>query len=66
MTSTNGNTNFPPLTIGEDITIPAWSYTGRVLTVEPDRSGFGSDASLSVTMDDHRCYRLEPHEWTRA
>ena len=55
----------PTLNVGDIITIPAWSYTGRVLTVEPDRSGFGSDASLSVTMSDHRRYRLEPHEWVR-
>ena len=51
--------------VGDTITIPAWAYTGRVLAVEPDRSGFGSDDSLSVTMDDRRRYRLEPHEWVR-
>lgn len=59
---------FLPLEVGDFIEIPAWNVTGMVTSVDWDRSGFGTDASISITLQEspdgpeHR-YRMEPNEY---
>lgn len=53
---------------GDFIRVPAWKVEGQVVSVEPDRSGLGSDDALCVLLQHRpegmpRRYRLEPNEY---
>lgn len=56
---------------GDFIEIPAWRVWGCVFTVEPSRSGLGSERAIDVLLQTYpeqpaeamRRYRLEPHEY---